>query len=664
MQNYINSNKIKENKYKILRMSLILGADDNRDETITNFEESAREIDAMNDETYLSELENKFYDTLKLEEEEKKLAELVDYIGGRVEQRISLLSDFANVTGYDLTNLPPIKYYDKLDDYKERLKYIREYLENTEQIESLTIEIEEAERKLKETQENKTTAEEYNVRNEEIILSKFKGAVKTLEIFNNLTIDNIDSKLNNVISNVEESKKSLDIFEKSYNTLRGSGISYEEEAEYKSYVDNAKEIYYTNKEQEYLLRIYNLLLTKQKEYSEIKVKRDTINEIIRERLELRKILEIESNDILNPLYDLLEKQYKDITGQKNNIDGIEYLNRLIALKKNEKNELELDNQKVEILSLLREFCLIDAFADIEETSIDNQKETVSDNIEETISNDIEEDIFTKDLNSTTNDIDTTNNDTDTINDDIEIEDEDTDNSNTSIAEDYYGIQSTPVETDIPSIEEEITIPNIEFNFDNTNTQEETIEEQKKETTEEIKEEPVEEIIKENQVIEVTDSKNIDFDLIHSKASKVMKRVGEMLGIKVEETTIVSVTSDEEQPKEEPPKTEELPKEEEPVPVENPLFNTTEISAIEQTENPLFESNENPLFTTDLNNDNNSSVDPEDDSSFWFSSDMPDALNDLPDLDVSNENFFGNSSMPDLNFPDLKIDFGQNDTEAK
>ena len=107
-ESYISNNKIKENKYKILRMSLILGSDENREETLNNFEESAREIDAMNDETYLTEIEGKFYDTLKLEEEEQKLAILVDYIGGRVEQRISLLSDFANITGYDLSNLPPI----------------------------------------------------------------------------------------------------------------------------------------------------------------------------------------------------------------------------------------------------------------------------------------------------------------------------------------------------------------------------------------------------------------------------------------------------------------------------------------------------------------------------------------------------------------------------
>ena len=44
--------------------------------------------------------------------------------------------------------------------------------------------------------------------------------------------------------------------------------------------------------------------------------------------------------------------------------------------------------------------------------------------------------------------------------------------------------------------------------------------------------------------------------------------------------------------------------------------------------------------------------------------MPDALNDLPDLEVSTDNFFGSNDIPDLNFPDLKIDFGSNDMEEK
>lgn len=591
-ENYINYNKIKENKYKILRMSIILGSGENREETLTNFEESAREIDAMNDETYLTEIESKFYDTLKLEEEEKKLAVLVDYIGGRVEQRISLLSDFANITGYDLTNLPPIKYYDKLDDYKERLKYIREYLSNTEQINKLTIEIDEAEEKLKEAYVNKATNEEYNGRNEEIILSKFMTLIKPLEIFKNLTPENIDAKINEVISNVEESKKSLDIFIKSYTTLRGSGISYEEEAEYKSYVDNAEEVFYGNKEQEYLLRIYNLLQTKETDYNKIIVKRDAINQMLYERQELRKELEINTPDLLSSLYDLLERQYKDIEQQKNNIDAIDYLNQLIETSKAQKQELDQANQKVEILSLLREFCIIDTFAELE-------TETESIPLE----------------NTPTNESDATN---------------DFMEENTSS---YF-----------PDNTEEIVIPNDLFEA-TTNNNEEIKEEQKEE------EQP-----KENQVISVENATNIDLDLIHSKAGKVMKRVGEMLGIKTEETKIISVTN-EETPKDikEPVKEETQTNNNNDLPNENPLFKDTNNTTSIET---------NPLFQSEETNITNTSVDPEDDNNFWFPSDTPDALNELPDLEVANDNFFGNGELPDLNFPDLKIDFGPNDTEGQ
>lgn len=586
-ENYINNNKIKENKYKILRMSLILGSDENREETINNFEESAREIDAMNDETYLNEIEAKFYDTLKLEEEEKKLAVLVDYIGGRVEQRISLLSDFANITGYDLSNLPPIKYYDKLDDYKERLKYIREYLSNKEQITKLTEELDDADKKLKQAYENKTTSEEYNERNEEILLSKFQNIIKPLESLKDVTLDNIDAKLNNVISNVEESQKSLDIFTKSYTTLRGSGISYEEELEYKSYVDNAKEIFYSNKEQEYLLKIYKLLFNKETEYSQIVLKRNTINAILSERLELRQELEIEETDILTSLYDLLETQYNDIEQQKNNIETIEYLNQIIETKKEERTDLEQANQKVEILSLLREFCIIDTYADLE-VSLSN--ETIEENTLE--SNTLEPIIKDEEEAKT-----------------------------------------------ITEKQEELVIPQDIFM-----------------KTDDLQSAKENEPVKENQVIKVENATNLDLELIQSKAGKVMKRVGEMLGIKTEDTQIISVTNEPETEKEAKKEESKLNESEvlEQKPITNPLLE----------ENPLFQSNENPLFSNNIPNLNESSPDPEEDNNFWFPSDMPDALNDLPDLEVPTNNFFGNSEIPDLNFPDLKIDFGTNDTEEK
>ena len=59
MQDCVNSNKIKENKYKILRMSLLLGSGVDREDTFNNFEDAAREIDAMNDEVYIKNIDIK-----------------------------------------------------------------------------------------------------------------------------------------------------------------------------------------------------------------------------------------------------------------------------------------------------------------------------------------------------------------------------------------------------------------------------------------------------------------------------------------------------------------------------------------------------------------------------------------------------------------------------
>ena len=603
MHDCVSSNKIKENKYKILRMSLLLGRGEDPEETLTNFEEAARDIDAMNDETYLKDLEGKFYDTLTLEEEEKKLAVLVDYIGGRVEQRISLLNDFSNVTGYDLTNLPMIKYYDKLDDYKERLKYIREYLSNTEEIGKLNQKIEEAEAKLKEAYLSKATGEDYNARNEEILLNKFENILKTTDL-KEINKDNIEEKLKETMLAVEDSKKSLDIFNKSFATLSGSGISYEEEQEYKSYVDNAKELYYTNKEHEYLLRIYQYLLKIETEYNVILEKRENINTLLQDRLSQRKELGIQENDILSNLYDLIERQFDDIKHQEDNISLIDRLNEDIEHYKSSLNDLELDNQKVEILALLREFCLIDTYSDTYHENGDSQivgeKNT-------------SEDLSLKDKEITL---------------DKKVEEKITEES-------------------VPSLNQNVNTGDI-FKQDVSSP--------------EVKvEEVVPDEVEDNQVVAVENSTNIDLDYIHSKASKVMQRVGEMLGIKVKDTKVVSVSSDN--------KVKEkdiFSSKEDAVASENvvqPVLEKKESTA--SFENPLFSSNK------DLKNDifvnSSSKVDPEDnDSNFWFASDTPDALNELPDLDISdkedNNTFFGNNQMPNLNFPNLNLNFAPNGEE--
>lgn len=638
IQDNIDSNKIKENKYKILRMSLLLGNGEDREDTINNFEDASREIDAMNDEIYLKDLEGKFYDTLTLEEEEKKLAVLVDYIGGRVEQRISLLNDFTNVTGYELLNLPTIKYYDKLDEYKERLSYIREYLSNTKNINQLNQEISDLENKLNDSYVSKAKSEEKNIKDEKELLTKFESIIKKIDEFKDINIENAPLKLNDITLEVQDSKKSLEIFNKSFKTLNQAGINGEEEKEYLSYVNGAKEAYYNNKEQEYLLRLYIILNSTESEYSKILVKRDSINDIIYERIELRKELNITGDDILSKIYNLLERQYDDIINQKDNIENIEYLNNEINNRKDMVNELEKDNQKVEILSLLKEFCIIDTY-DTENSSKEKIKTDTTMKSDSKIE-EAKEDITTN-------------------------------------------IESVQPLTNNDIKKEEPVIPNIV-----AKTNDEKKVEQPKE----------QEKVADNQVISVEDATKINIEAATLKSNNVMKRVGEMLGVKIEK-------KQPDKPKEEPTKVSpSVPKNEsvsstntifdkvEPVSTQKPDTNQdsipnfktnifeSEFNADPETnelENKQSNStsqqlNENPLFNNNLanttidevmaNNNLTNQNENNDKNDFWFpSEETPMDLNSLPDIPVqtSNNNFFGdNNFSSDLEFPNLNMNFNE------
>ena len=620
MDDYISSNKIKENKYKILRMSLLLGDDENREETINNFEDAAREIDAMNNEIYLNNLENKFYETNKLEEEEKKLALLVDYIGGRVEQRISLLTDFANVTGFDLQNLPPIKYYDKLDDYKERLQYIREYLNNTARLETLNEEVKEANEKLEKAYKNKSSSEEFNQRSEEVLYNKYQNIIKTTDYFKDINEDNVEEHLEKAIQSANESKKSLDIFKNSFKTLSHSGISSEEEEEYRSYVINAGKAYYSDKEKEYLIRLYQYFIRKESDYHSILTKRDSINELLYERLNLRNELGINEIDILSNLYELLEKQYEDIKRQEKNKEEIEQLNELIDKRKEEINTIELENQKVEILAILREFGMIETYTN---------EEAVEKVPEETKT---PEEII-KEMDTTFN---TNNEENISLNKPLMEEDK----------------TASPSIFDLPSLDEKKEDASIE----NNSLSEEVSKEEPK-----VPEVKIEDY-QDNQVISVENAEGIDLEYIHAKAKKVMQRVGEMLGIKSEDikeplpsTPVNSIPSLEE-------------KQEITIPKQEEVSQNKQNEMVKEVTNPFLEGENqinttNPLFTDNL--PEKETEQSEEEQNFWFPSETPDALNELPDLENNTtpsnaNNFFANNTMPDLNFPDLKVDFGNNE----
>ena len=661
----INSdgNKIKENKYKILRMSLLLGNGDDRAETINNFEDAAREIDAMNDEVYLKDLDEKLYDTFKLEDEEKKLSNLVDYIGGRVEQRMSLIEDFSNVTGYDLVNLPIIKYQDRLDEYKSRLRYIREYLSNADKINILNDEISNLENKLNDSYVKKSKSEEKNLKSEEELFTRFKNIVSHIDLFKDVTEENIDFKLNEIVSVTEDSKKSLDIFNKSFSTLNQAGISGEERNEYLSYVNGAKEVFYANKEKEYLLRMYALLSNKLSEYTEIFSKRESLNNLIVERINLRKELGIDDNDILNSLYDLIDRQYNEIKEERINLDNIDNYIRDIDSRKIEVSDLEQDNQKVEILSLLKEYCIIDTYGE------DDKDDTVVDTDE--IANSIE----------------SFENGNDDITPSLDVENVLKDTSATEVEKDENDDIFANVSLNIPSVtdenvgeneavSEEVPVVDNDSLNDNDVTIEDNDVSLEQDSNDNVESSSLDITnAKENQVVSIDDAGNMDIKLATSKSNSVMVRVGEMLGVKAEKNSNIEKTSNEDKVAE--------------VSIDNTTVNNSSAienevsSSLDNNSNDIFDNSnydadpeenegnnqelnmgDNPLFNNELSNStlddvmaNNNVSDSTVDNDFWFSNDeAPLDLNSLPDLTDENNAFFdtnqNNNNLPNLEFPDL------------
>lgn len=613
-----SNNKIKENKYKILRMSLLLGNGDDREETINNFEDAARDIDAMNDEVYIKELDSKFYDTLTLEEEEKKLTSLVDYIGGRVAQRNSLINDFTNVTGFGLNNLPPIKYYDRLDEYKSRLGYIKEYLDNVSKIDGLNKDIDRLNVDLEKAYNNKERAEDRNKNDERILLEKFKNIINRDSELKDVDVDNIDNVLADINVRVNDSKKSLDIFEKSFSTLKNAGISHEDEQEYSSYVEGARDSYYREKEQQYLLTIYSLIKESETKYDRLINKRDHINNILYERLSLRKNLGIMDNDSLVDIYDLLDKQYDNIKNQKYDIDNIDALSSEINSKRDIVRDLELDNQKVEILSLLKEFGIIDTYDDADNSIENNVDEEIFDNDKEEVK-DIELPVIEDEVASF--EAENGNDSIEEVSDDIFGSDNSLDDNVSDVVKDDNSDEVSLEDNNIPDI-------SIDNNINDFFAPEENVEDNN--------EEKVKEGAKDNEVVSIKDVSAGNVSEIVDKANNVMKRVGKMLGIDIKgEEEVVSVQNEViQEVKDIPEAVVDEKKEEEVIPVDaNNLFFNNEL-----------ESN---------TNDNND---------FWNSSFDDGGLSSLPDLPVSdgdNSNNFFNSEIPELN-----MDFGSNDSEVQ
>ena len=349
----LNNKSILENLYRILRMSLLLGDTENKDETVANFEDTAIKLDNIEQEEYNKNLDSKFYTTVTLEEEERKLSDLIKYVSERVESRKKIEDEYEEAVGRPLGGLEPIAEAENINNYQVRLDYIKEYLDNSKKIESTEKDIEELKNQLEQEEEIKKEYEKLNDQMENQLIDKFNDIIHSFEddYYQNLDATNIDSDIATLDTTIEENKKSLDIFTKSYETLRSAGISTQDEIEYSKYVKEAKEVYYKNVEQRYLLKLYKLVFDSVTDFESIFQKRTQINSLLEERLDIRKELNIETRDSLLPLYSMLDEQYKEVETEKENIDNISSINEKIKFK-----QAKLEKERFSLFSKDTKHC--------------------------------------------------------------------------------------------------------------------------------------------------------------------------------------------------------------------------------------------------------------------------------------------------------------------
>ena len=351
------SDEILEKKYKILRTSIMLGNIKNREDMLRTYEETARDVDRLRTSIYEELLAGKMYTTTTLEDEANRLRDLIDFIQNRINERNNFVDDYIKITSNFLEDLPRINEEDALDDYRLRLSNIEEYLNNSREIEELNSKLKNLRDELEEKYENKASNELINSKLEDELIDEFNKIVARDEYYSNLNYMDIDSELVKIDSNLKDKLEVMNTFISSYDALKNAGISGAEREEYLSYVNDAKNDYYSELEKKYILSIYKLVLDKQDNYDSLYKKRENISILLNNRLNDRYQLGITIHDELDYFNRLCNEQFSIIKSQRINMENIDKLINEISKCESRLDELDNKNNRQEIVSILNEYSL-------------------------------------------------------------------------------------------------------------------------------------------------------------------------------------------------------------------------------------------------------------------------------------------------------------------
>ncbi len=378
------NDSILEKKFKILRTSIMLGNITNREEVMENYRETAKDVDRLRREVYEELLAGKMYTTKTLEEERDRLKDLIAFTENRVDERNAFIDDYIKITNSFLDDLPKVSNEDELVSYKIRLDNIDEYLRNCDEINELNAKLKEKRKELEEKYENKASSEIINNKLEDELIDEFNKIMLKDEYYAGLNYTDIDNELLKIDSHLEDKKEVMNTFISSYEALKNAGISGAEREEYLSYVSDSKKDYYSELEKKYMLNIYKIVLDKETDYDLLYQKREHLNNVLNDRLNNRRELDITSRDELEYFESICEEQFSIIKSQKINMENIDRLIAQIAEYESRLEELDLANNRDEIADILREYSV--SKPDVYKTELPNQEEVREEVIKKEIEN--------------------------------------------------------------------------------------------------------------------------------------------------------------------------------------------------------------------------------------------------------------------------------------
>lgn len=381
-----NSIKSFENLCKIFEMRIKLDKERNiktPSDVIDNYEKYAKKIDSIYNKEFEKEIRNLISPEVTLEKEETRLKRLIKLLEERLDKRRELEEHFYNSTGKYIDGFQLVVSEDELEEKKTRLDTITKYLTTKSEIDELTTSISKLKNSLIELEKEKEEYTEKNKVMEDNIYSSLMTSIKNDEYFTKINEDNYNIELSTVEDKVRENEETLEVTLDSVKSLMNSGT----DDDYTSYIEDAEKNYYIWKNREIILKIYELVIAYEEDFDRIMAKRNKLEDLIEENNHLKNKLHIEDNNELLDFENLLLEQKDTLNSEKEVLENIVNYTSRIKFKEERLEELEEINNSYEILTILREYGIIDTYDTEEETEEIPKEDAPKEEVLEDIVND-------------------------------------------------------------------------------------------------------------------------------------------------------------------------------------------------------------------------------------------------------------------------------------